>query len=246
MTCRRFRRVATFGVFAASLSAALLVGAPWTSVSMAQAPHDGRAAVEKLGRDLYRIGAIRINTAQREIMVPGTVNETFVLEFIANARNGAKAYESAITLDTDAVAFNAALLLIGLDRSRARPPVQHFDPNPPQGDEVDVHVEWMRGSERSRVAIRELLYDKEKSQIVPSGAWVYTGSTFYGDRYLAEIDGTLIGFVHSPSPIIEQVSGAGLGRFGHIVLNPNLGLAPNTPITLTVKAIGGSDKSRRH
>ena len=232
------------GVAAPRLIVCLLAAS--AAVAQAQPPPPKPApAVEKLGKDLYRIGAIRINTAQRELTVSGRVNETFVLEFVANALDGQKAYESAITLDTDAVAFNAALLLIGLDRSRARVPVRHFDPEPPQGDEVALHVEWTRGAERARVPIEELLYDKEKGQTVPSTAWVYTGSTFFDGRYMAELDGTLIGFVHSPSPIIEQVGGAGVGRFGRIVLNPNLGLAPNTAVTLTVKALGGGDKARR-
>jgi hypothetical protein len=74
---------------------------------------------------------------------------------------------------------------------------------------------------------------------------VYTGSTFHDGRYLAEVDGALIGFVHSPSPIIEQVGGAGVSRFGRIVMNPRLGLEPNTPVVLTVKAVGGADKLPR-
>jgi hypothetical protein len=75
---------------------------------------------------------------------------------------------------------------------------------------------------------------------------VYTGSGFLEDgRYLAQMDGALIGFVHSPSPIIEQVGGAGVSRFGRIVMNPRLGLEPNTPVVLTVKAVGGADKLPR-
>ena len=56
-----------------------------------------------------------------ELTVAGTVNpDVRTLEFIANARDGIKAYETAVTLDTDAITFNAALLLIGLDKSRSK------------------------------------------------------------------------------------------------------------------------------
>jgi hypothetical protein len=78
---------------------------------------------------------------------------------------------------------------------------------------------------------------------------VYTGSTFVPEgptqkstRYVADIDGVLIGFVHSPAPIIESVAGAGVRRYGLIVLNPNLGLEPDTPVVLTVKALGAAPK----
>jgi hypothetical protein len=201
--------------------------------------------VEKLGNNLYRVGKIRVDTAAREVSVPGRMNEVIVLEFVANSREGMKAYESAVTADTDAIAYNAALLLIGLDRSHAKVPVFHFDPNPPAGDQVEVFIEWTRGSERMRVPIEQLLFDKETGQPVPATAWVYTGSSFRDDgRYYADLDGTLIGFVHSPSPIIEQVGGAGVGRYGLIILNPNLGLEPGTPITLTVRAVGAGGKTR--
>jgi hypothetical protein len=78
---------------------------------------------------------------------------------------------------------------------------------------------------------------------------VYTGSVFLpqeptmtSTRYLADIDGVLIGFVHSPAPIIENVTGAGVRRYGMIVMNPNLGLDPETPVVLTVKALGAAPK----
>ena len=59
---------------------------------------------------------------------------------------------------------------------------------------------------------------------------------------VSDIDGVLIGFVHSPAPIIENIGGAGVNRYGSIVMNPNLGLAPETPVVLTVKALGSTPK----
>ena len=197
--------------------------------------------VEKLGPDLFRIGAIRVNTTTREVSVPGTVNEVSVLEFIANTKGGMKAYESALTLDTDAITYNVALVLVGLDRAHAVAPRQHFDPAPVSGDPVEVWVEWGSDGRKQRVPAGRLLFDKVAGREVPEGRWVYTGSQMLdGGRYLAELDGVLIGFVHSPAPVIEHVGGAGIGQYGSIVLNPKVGLTPGTAVTVTVKAIGGS------
>jgi len=205
--------------------------------------------VSKLGPNLFRIGEIRVDTAKREASVAGKVNPVQTLEFVANTRGGAKAYESALTLDTYAIAFNAAMLLIGLDKAHARVPTQHFDPQPPQGDRVALWIEWKRGTELVRTPVEQLLFDQETKHPIAASDWVYTGSFFVaegphitGTRYLADIDGVLIGFVHSPAPIIENVAGAGVGRYGLIVLNPNLGLEPDTPVTLTVKALGPAAK----
>ena len=69
-----------------------------------------------------------------------------------------------------------------------------------------------------------------------------TGKTTYASALRADIDGVLIGFVHSPAPVIENVGTAAVRRYGRIVLNPNLGLAPETPVILTVKALGSAPK----
>ena len=197
--------------------------------------------VEKLGDTLFRIGQIQVDTASREISLPGKVNDVTVLEFVANTRMGMKAYESALTLDTDAITFNAALLLIGLDPAHAQVPTRHFDPAQPKGDFVEIWIE-LPGPPPRRLRAERLLYNKETKQTLPDGPWVYTGSTFLPtgpgqSQYLAEADGVLIGFIHSPAPIIENPQGAGIGQYGSIVLNPTLGLAPLMPVKLTVKAL---------
>lgn len=204
-------------------------------------PGKGGLPVEKLGDKLFRIGRIQVDTGKREIAVPGTINDVTVLEFVANTRKGMKAYESALTLDTDAITFNAALLLIGLDPSHALVPTRHFDPVPPKGDPVELWVE-LPGPPTQRLRAERLVYDQGSKQTVPDGPWVYTGSTFVKNSegqniYLADADGVLIGFVHSPAPVIENPRGAGIGQYGSIVLNPNLGLKPLMPVKLIVRAL---------
>ena len=228
---------------------ALVVAA--TMAVAAQAPPDKPAPVEKLGPTSYRIGKLRVDTARREVVVPGTVNPVTVLEFVANTPEGVKAYESAFTLETSAVSFNAALLLIGLDPARARPPQMQFDPAPPAGDPVDIEVEWTAGGRTRRLKIHELLFDQGSKKTLAPGPWVYTGSTFVdyggdtGTRYLAEADGVLIGLMHGPQPIIENPRGDALGRYGAIVLNPELALTENTPVTVIVRALPLDPKPKR-
>jgi hypothetical protein len=201
------------------------------------------APVEKLGPTTYRIGQMHVDTAQREVAVPGTVNGVSVLEFVANTLGGMKAYETALTLNTNAISFNAALLLIGLDPSRGRPALLQFDPTPPEGDPVDITVDWQQVGKPRRARVEELLYDRRTKRTLPEGPWVYTGSRFVdlgvngGRQYLAELDGVLIGFMHGPQAIIDNPRNDAAQGYGAIVLNPALGLAPETPVTLTIRAL---------
>lgn len=200
------------------------------------------AAIEKVGATAYRIGGMLVDTAKRDVRVPGFFNSVPTLEFVANTKGGYKAYESAMTLETNAVNFNAAMLLIGLDPAHAKPAAFQFDPTPPQGDPVEIHVEWQSRGRTRRVLVEELLYDSRTKKTLKEGPWIYTGSSFIDDggngrQYLAEMDGVLIGFMHGPQAIIDNPRNDAVGGFGSIILNPALGVAENTPLTLTVKAL---------
>ena len=216
-------------------------GAPSGDATSYKAPPP--AKVERLGPNLLRLGAVRVDTAAREVSVRGQINDVPLLEWVANTQGGFKAYESAVTAETDAITFNTALLLIGLDKSHARVPTQHFDPVPPEGDPVEVLIEWTAGGERKRVRIEQLLFDKRTNTTLAEGPWVYTGSRFVpgSNMYEAQLDGVLIGFVHSPAPIIENPGTGAVGAFGSVVLNKDL-IAPGTPVTLIVKAVPAERK----
>jgi hypothetical protein len=197
--------------------------------------------VEKLGEDRYRIGEMQLDTKRKELSVPGTVNDVTILEFVANTLGGFKSYESALTLNTNAVSFNAALLVLGLDPARGKPSAMQFDPKAPEGDPVELSVSWTDGRRNRTVAIEELLYDQRTRKTMKQGHWVYTGSSFVkgddGPIYLAEMDGVLIGFMHGPQAIIDNPRDDARDGFGAVVLNPDLGLKPDMPVTVTVKVL---------
>src|SRR5258706_252244 len=94
-----------------------------------QNPDPGQVVppVERLGPNRLRIGEVLVDVDAREVAVTGHVNDVQWLEWVANTTGGLKAYESAITADTNAITFNTALLLIGLDKAHARVPIRHFD-----------------------------------------------------------------------------------------------------------------------
>lgn len=239
-----------------SLFVCLVLSLSIADASGQAAPAAAKPAIEKLKDGSFRIGPIHVDPAKHELSVTGTINDVTILEFVANTQRGPKAYESAITIDTDAITFNTALLLLGLDPKRAVLPTRHFDPKAPQGDPVDIFVDVITrsplvagGSPQSRrLRVEELLFDQRTKKTLPEGPWVYTGSTFVDDgngrRYMAELDGVLIGFVHSPSPVIENPRQGAVDGYGSIVLNPALGLAPDSPVTLTIKALRPSGGRR--
>jgi hypothetical protein len=205
-------------------------------------PQPTASPIEKLSDNLYRVGNIRVDTAKRELAVTGKVNPVTTLEFIANPIDGMKAYESAITLETNAITFNAALLLLGLDPSHGRR--GNSRDQAVAGDPVEVWIDTT-GSSPQHLRAERLIYDQDTKDTPSDGSWVFTGSTFLpapDGRYRAEADGVLIGFVHDLATIIELSRSQGVGRYGAVILNPTLGLTAGMPVTLTVKAVGAASK----
>ncbi|OFW31525.1 MAG: hypothetical protein A3H97_03325 [Acidobacteria bacterium RIFCSPLOWO2_02_FULL_65_29] len=225
-----------------ALTAMLLVGSAAGSPIAQQGLPAGvkrGAPVERLGPDSLRVGNVKVDTAKKEVAVAGVVNNVTTLEFIANTKGGFKAYESALELDTDAVSFNLALILIGLDPSRAIPARFALDPTPPQGDPVEIWVEWDESGRRRRVRAEQLVFNQTSKQTLSEGPWVYTGSTFsvQNNAYLADLEGSLIGFIHSNAPVIESPRPLAVGTYGSNRVNPDLNLKAGTSVLLIVRAL---------
>lgn len=194
------------------------------------------------------LGAIRLDRAQRTFVVPGRFLERDpgaphdLLEYLAVKRDGYKAYEAVLELETTATAFNLACILIGLDPDNARLPAHHFDPRPVQGDPVELWIEWEQDGATRRIRPAELVVvEGEPSD---DHHWVYTGSTFTApESYLAEQTGTLIGFVHDQDSIIEHRNGIGLGAPHPPTVNRALLPPEGTGVRLVVRSLAGTDES---
>ena len=201
-------------------------------------PPPTASPAERIGKDLVRIGTITVDTARKEFSVGGFVNDVQFLEFLANTKGGWKAYESALELDTNAINFNVACLLIGLDPAGAVPSRFQFDPEPPQGHPVELFVEWDEGDKPRRIRAEQLIYNRVTKQTLSEGPWVYTGSVFRqaNNMYLAEIEGALVGFMHTTAPIIENPRPMA-GAWGDSAINPELNLKPGSQVKLIVRAL---------
>ena len=219
----------------------LAICLPPAATTVAQEPGP---QVERIDENLFRVGTIMVDTAKREVAVPGIVNTVArggPLEFLANTQGNApgepgwRAYESAVQFDTDAVTFNLALVLIGLDSSDAIDG-RNFDMD--KADRAQIRIAWDDDDGPRTVRAEEMLYNRDTGKTLTRSDWVYTGSYFLEDgRYLADVEGILVGFIHRSAPILEYPLNEGVGTYGHVVFNPELGLEPGDPILMTVTAI---------
>jgi hypothetical protein len=206
--------------------------------SVAQGPDDAAVPeVRPLGGDRFQIGAIVVDQAARTMTVPGRVLRTEPpLEYIAVSVGGVKGYESLLELDATGFEFNLACILIGLSNEDVVLPRYQFDLEPVVGPAVGLKVRWGSGADQKEYDAAAILWSNGK--VDAAADWVYTGS--YNDAgdpspYMAQVLGTLIGFVHDPAAVIEHRAGLGIGAYGSI--GGNLDLLPElgTGLTLVVE-----------
>lgn len=197
--------------------------------------------IRDLGNGLYQVSEIRIDKNRQQFSVPGVMVELHgpdaPLEFIAVKKGGHKKYEALLELQTNAIEFNLACILIGLDDSSAAFPAEHFDPKPVTGDQVELRVSWQHEGKSFDVYVKDLFTINGKAVAEPQ-VWTYTGGDFSrGGPYFTESTGSLIGMVHDTWSIIQHRDGLGLGAYGAIQVNHGFVPPPGTTVTLSVRKL---------
>lgn len=194
--------------------------------------------IEQLDDERYRIGKIIVDKAARSFTVPGKIlvlKEP--LEYLAVSIDGMKGYESLLELSTSAQDFNLACILIGFDDEKSVKPRHQFDERKPQGQAVKITVSWQQDGKTVSISGANAMTAGD--EVLDDDSWVYIGSATgnYGKQFMAEVGGTLIGFVHDPYSVIDHSNGAGIGAYGLITGNEEVLPPKGSAITLTVAAV---------
>jgi len=194
--------------------------------------------IEQLDDERYRIGKIIVDKEAQSFTVPGKIlvlKEP--LEYLAVSIDGMKGYESLFELSTSARDFNLACILIGLDDEKSVKPRHQFDERKPQGQAVKITVSWKQDGKTVSIAGANAMTTGE--DVFDDDSWVYIGSATgnYGEQFMAEVGGTLIGFVHDPYSVIDHSSGGGIGADGLITGNEDKLPPKDSAITLTVTVV---------
>jgi len=201
--------------------------------------------VRELSEDRYMIGKIEIDRRAGHFNVPAVIIELASagapLEFLAIIKDSEKSYESLVGLEANALEFNVACILIGLDAERAVRSRYRFDPRPVAGDPVGIYLSWDQNGERIERSVGELLLLGGKPSVKDD--WVYTGSVFDQGVFYAQLSGILIGFVHDPESILQHRQGLGMGEYGAVTYNPAALPPPGTNVTLWVRRLDDPDPS---
>lgn len=197
-----------------------------------------KPTIERIDKHRYRINEIVVDKAAGKFTVPGRIiHLNAPLEYLAVTVGGMKEYESLLELTASARDFNLACILIGLDEAKSVKPEYQFSAKPVEGQSVTISVSWLEEGKTVTVSGANAMLQGEET--FDNNSWVYIGSetSADGQQFMAEMAGTLIGFVHDPFSVIDHKFGAGMDNYGMISGNDKVLPEEGARITLTVMLV---------
>lgn len=238
----------------ARLTIALLAASPL----LAQAPPQF-AAPKELSKGIFSVGVVRLDKNASTVTFPAKVNMSDgLLEYLMVSPQGA-VHESLFTSEAAPQDVHLAMLLLG-----AKGMVQKFDQEPARidaeylarapklmGDSILLSVKWTdkEGKEQSAAPekwiMRRIFTPRKPTKDVPmeAGPWIYTGSYFYENQFVAQKDGTFAAMVTYPGALINNPR-AGANDDHIWFVNTAAVPQPGTPVQFSIQLEPAKEKAK--
>ncbi len=151
---------------------------------------------------IIRLGTVEIHPSTRTLVTTGYVNQVVgLIELFACGPKG-KTHESVFVLFANPLDIQTGLLLLGLKHGE---PMASLGMGPPEGDTVDLTVEWEEAGEKRRIPAEDLVQVRETGSLL-DGDWVFNGSVIIGGQFKALAEESLIATYWDPWAIINTGS----------------------------------------
>lgn len=191
--------------------------------------------IKKVGKNLYQIETIVVNAKDKTITLRGEVNmQDGLVELLACGLYG-KRHESVLMIPVEPYHVQVALLLLGLHPGKNKLKYQG-DPGEPQGDPIEIFVEWNQNGSTVKKRAEDLVFDKSTNHSMPHTQWVFTGSVLHDGNFMAQIEQSLVTTYHDPATIIDNPLSGGKDDtlyFANKEVIPPVG----TPVKMIIKAV---------
>ena len=233
------------------IAIALLTATPL----LAQAPSEFSAPKE-IAPGIFKVGTVQLDKNTSTVTFPAKVQmNDGLLEYLMVTPQG-PVHETLLTSEAAPQDVHMAMLLLGakgmVQKGGGKPERidAEFLAKAPKliGDRISLRVKWTdkSGKEQAvpveRWIVRKIFKPKKPVEIVAAedGPWLYTGSYFYENRFIAQVDGTFGSLVTFPGALINNPrSGA---NDDHIwFVKPDVVPPAGTPVEFSIR-LEPSDK----
>lgn len=208
-------------------------------------------APKEIAPGVFEIGSVRVEKAANTVSFPAKVNMVDgLLEYLLVTPQGS-AHESLFVTDAPPREVHMAMLLLGA--KGMEPPKDgkaqeridsEFLAKAPKltGDKITITARWKDKDGKEQVTpverwiVRMIHSRKKASETVPAadGPWLYTGSYFYGNNFVAQTTGAHASLVTYPGALINNPR-TGSNDDHMWFVNKETVPPKDTPVTFTIK-----------
>jgi hypothetical protein len=192
-----------------------------SAISLAQnAPPESATPASPLVREVapgvFEIGLVRLDKKARTVTLPAKLNmANGLLEYLLVRPEGST-HESLLVSSVQPNELHLAMLLLGAKGAGILAPAAKDAPPPQlnaeylktapklQGDQISLSVRWTRAGKPATAAVESWIRNSATLKAAKSGPWIYTGSMFSGEHFLAQTEGVFAAVVTNPSALINN------------------------------------------
>ncbi len=178
------------------------------------------SAPKEISPGVFQVGTVRLDKNAATVTFPAKVHMTDgLLEYLIVTPQG-PVHESLFTSEAAPQDVHMAMLLLGakgMAQKAAKQPgridAEYLAKAPKlTGDRISLRVKWTDkdGKEQitppERWVMRRIFTPRKpvKDVTAEDGPWLYTGSYFYENRFIAQMDGTFAAMVTFPGALINN------------------------------------------
>ncbi len=222
----------------------LLLALPCSGADPTAAPT--APTMQQVSPGVYQVGAIRIDQAQHTVTFPGKLNMADGnLEYLLVTPEG-PTHESLLSTEVQPADLHFSMLLLGAKGAGITTPApedaapsqinKEFLSHAPKlkGDSIQIAVKWQAGAAEKIVPVEDWLTNLETKKTATRGPWLYTGSMFRGERFVAQAEGAFAALVTYPGALINNPR---KGSDNDLVWAVNTKAVPavDTPVEIVIK-----------
>ena len=158
---------------------------------------------------VFEIGGVQITKKENKVTFPCKVNMSRgLLEYVIVGRMG-KLHESLLMAEVEPFPLQVALLLMGLEGSM-HPLAHQGDPRKPEGDPVEIWVQWDDGGQTRKARIEDWVAVAPDLKPMQNTNWIFTGSyTMAGGAFMAQTEKSIVAIYHDPAALFDNPSPEG-------------------------------------
>jgi hypothetical protein len=193
---------------------------------------------------IFEIGLVRLDQRHRSITLPAMLDrDKGPMEYFLVTVYG-KTHESVLVTKAEPYHIHLAMLLLGAngpgnDSFPGSPtngvpgPVVHPSSVSIPGDKVAISVKWNASGSEVAHSAEELISKSDAKAGMQSGSWVYNGSLIVHNRFLAQMDGSIVSLVTDPVALVNNV---GAGHDNDMIWGANAANLPprDLPVEVTI------------